>query len=238
MKKIDILAFGSHPDDVELGAGGTLLKMKSKGCKTGIVNLTRGEMNSRATPETIAQEANKAAEILKVDIRETLDLGDCRIEDTYKNKITISEIIRKYRPEVVLAPYFIDRHNDHAIGGSLVKSSNLYCRLKKLQSKFPPHGPKLFLFYLLQVKNSVSPTIVVDITEYYNEKIEAVKSYRSQFEKTASEQDIIPIGIGDYLFHIESRDRFYGSLINVKYGEAFISEEPLNIKNLFELISK
>lgn len=236
MEKIAILAFGAHHDDVELGAGGTLLKMKRAGLKTGIITLTRGEMNSRATVETIEKESKTAHSILKVDVGETLDLGDTKIEDNYENRIKVSEIIRKYCPEILLAPYYVDRHNDHAFGGNLVRNASLYAKLKKLKSAYAPCGVKLLLFYLLQVRNSIPPTIVVDITDCYEDKMRAVKAYNSQFEKTASEQKVIPVGIGDYLFHIESRDRYYGSLINVRYGEAFVCEEPLPVKNLGDLI--
>lgn len=193
-------------------------------------------MNSRASVETIAEEANKAGKKLKIDLRETLNLGDCKIEDKYENRILISEIIRKYQPQIILAPYTIDLHIGHSISGRLIKNSIIYSCLKKLKSKFPPYKPKLFLFYPLQIPNNIPFSLVIDITEEYQEKIKAVKAYRSQFEKTASEQNIIPIGIGDYLFHLNSRNRFYGSLINVKYGEAFISEESLALKNLFDLV--
>lgn len=231
MKQIDVLAFGAHSDDVELGAGGTLLAMKRVGMTVGIVSLTKGEMNSRASVDTIKKEAEAAAKALDIDAREFLDLGDTRIEDSYENRLKVADIIRKYKPRIVLAPFFEDRHLDHSVSGKLVKSSNIYCRLKKLKSKFPPHGPNVFLFYLLQVKNSVPPTLVVDVSEDYERKQCAIKCYKSQFSENAAQQGIIPIGIGDYLFHIQSRDRYYGSLINSKYGEAFVSEEPLKIRD-------
>lgn len=234
--KIDILAFGAHPDDVELGCSGLLIRMKKLGHTIGIIDLTRSEMNSRASPETIARESSEAAKILGVDIRKNLDLGDTRIKDTYENRLIIAEIVREYRPEIVLATYFNDRHIDHRTAGLLIKNSNLYCRLKKLESKFPPHGPKLFLFYLLQ--DYSPPTIVVDITNEFAKKMAAIKAYKSQFAKTASELGVIPVGIGDYLFHIESRSRFYGSLINVKYGEGFIAEGPLAVNNPWVLVQE
>jgi len=236
MTQIDILAFGAHSDDVELGVGGTLLKMKNRGLKTGIISLTQGEMNSRTTPKIIQKESDKAAEELKVDISERLNLGDTKISDSYENRLKIAKVIRKYRPKIVLAPYYVDRHLDHSTTGKLIKNSNIFCRLKKLESKLPPHGPSQFLFYLLQVKNCVPPTLVVDISDVYKKKKKAISCYQSQFATNADEQGVIPIGIGDYLFHIESRDRYYGSLINVKYGEAFVSEEPLNISDFNSLV--
>jgi bacillithiol biosynthesis deacetylase BshB1 len=229
MPKIDILAFGAHRDDVEIGCSGLLLKMKKAQHTTGIIDLTQSEMNSRASPETIAGESSEATRILDVDLRQTFNLGDSRVNDTHENRLFVAEIIRKYRPEIILAPYFQDRHIDHTMTGTLVKNSNLFCRLKKLKSDFPPHGPKLFLFYLLQ--SYVPPAIVVDISNEFETKMTAIKAYKSQFAKTASELGITPIGIGDYVFHIESRSRFYGSLIDVRYGEAFMVEGPLAVDN-------
>ncbi len=193
MKKIDILAFGAHCDDVELACGGFLLKMKELGWTTGIIDLTRGEMNSKATPEVIAQEASKAAKILGTALRRTLDLGDARIEDTYENRVTISRIIREFQPNLVLAPYWKDRHNDHCMTGRLVKNSNLYCRLKKLGIPFPPCAPQLVLFYLLH--DYYSPTIVIDITRYYSKKMEAIGAYRSQFGQKAAKMEVRPISV-------------------------------------------
>ena len=233
MKKIDILAFGAHCDDVELACGGFLLKMKELGWTTGIIDLTRGEMNSKATPEIIVEEASKAAKILGADLRRTLDLGDARIEDTYENRVTISRIIRELQPNFVLAPYWEDRHNDHRMAGWLVRNSNLYCRLEKLNIPFPPHDPQLFLFYLLH--DYSSPTIVIDITPYYSKKMEAIEAYCSQFGQKAAKMEVRPIGARDYFFHIEARNQFYGSLINVKYAEAFLVEGPLNAEVLSDL---
>ncbi|MDI6704226.1 MAG: bacillithiol biosynthesis deacetylase BshB1 [bacterium] len=230
--KVDILVFSPHPDDAELGVGGLLIKMKGFGYTTGIIDLTRGEMGSYGTPEIRKEEAWKAKELLNLDTREIIDLGDCKIEDNYKNRIIISNLIRKYKPRIVLTPFVEDRHPDHITTGTLVKNSNIYCRLKNLKSDYSPHAPKLFLFYPLQ--SCIKPTLVVDITEVFEKKLDVIKVYRSQFER--SNQDISPIGIRDYLFHIESRNRFYGSLINVKYGEAFIVETSLNIKDPFVLV--
>ncbi len=236
MKKIDILAFGAHRDDVELACGGFLLKLKELGWTTGIIDLTRGEMNSKATPEVIAREAAKAAKILGADIRRTLDMGDARIEDSYKNRVIIAGIIRELRPRLVLAPYWEDRHNDHRMAGWLMRNSNLYSRLKKLNIPFPPHDPELFLFYSLH--DYSPPTIAIDITPYYSKKIEAIEAYRSQFGEKAAKMEVRPIGARDYFFHIEARNQFYGSLINVKYGEAFLAEGPLNVEVISELFHK
>ena len=229
-KQVDVLAFGAHSDDVELGCGGLLLKLKRAGHRTGIVDLTQSELNSRAAPEVIAKEAEEAAGVLGVDLRQRLDLGDARLQDNYENRLLVAEVIRRYRPQIILAPYWGDRHPDHAACGLLVKNARLYCRLKRLEGPSPPHAPELFLFYLMH--DYVPPTLVIDITDCFEEKIRAIKAYRSQFGRPAEEQDLLTVGIGDYIFHIESRCRFYGSLINVRYGEAYLADLPLKLPDL------
>ena len=146
---VDVLAFGAHSDDVELGCGGLLIKLRRAGYRTAIVDLTQSELNSRAAPEVIAEEAAQAAEVLGVEFRERLDLGDAQLQDSFENRVRIAEIIRRYRPKLVLAPYFGDRHPDHAAAGTLVKNAQLYCRLKRLGGLPPPHAPQLVLFYLM-----------------------------------------------------------------------------------------
>ena len=142
--------------------------------------------------------------------------------------------IRKHKPKLVLAPHFGDRHIDHDRAGLLLKDVNLFTRLKKSRSGYDPHAPELYLFYLLQ--DFVSPTLVIDISEEYEQKLKAIKAYQSQFVKTADEYEIKPIGISDYLFHVETRSRFCGSLINTRYGEALISLSPLPIRDPLKIL--
>lgn len=236
MQKVDVLAFGAHQDDVEVGIGGLILNLVYHGYKVGIVSLTRNDMNSRASTETIAKEAEKAANKLGVEVREVLDLGDSDISESRENAITVANCIRKYKPSVVLSPYPFDLHNDHNATGKIVQNSNLFCRLKKLESPFDPHGPSLFLHYFLQLKSTVQPTVIVDTTRFFDKKIEALRSYESQFDKNASEAGILTVGISDFLFHMESRDRFYGSLINTKFGEPLYSVTPIRLTDLGTLL--
>jgi len=250
--EVDVLAFGAHSDDVELGCGGLLIKLGRAGYRTGIVDLTRGELNSRATPEVIEREAEAAAKILGVSFRERLDLGDARLQDNFENRRLIAELIRRHRPKLVLAPYFGDRHPDHAVSGLLVRNAQLHCRLRRLEASYPPHAPKLLLFYFMH--DYVPPTLVVDITDCFEEKMQAIRTYRSQFGRGLAvgassgrdrdrdrdqDRDLMdPLGIGDYIFHIESRCRFYGSLINVRYGEAFLAPGPLGLADLGPLLGE
>jgi N-acetylglucosamine malate deacetylase 1 len=230
---VDVLCFGAHPDDVECGAAGLALLFKSEGLSLGIVDLTRGEMGSRGTPEERAVEAQASADLLGARFRENLDLGDCRVADTEETRKLIAARIRQHTPQVVLAPHWDDLHNDHVATGMAVRRSLLFCALAKLPCAWPPHKPKAFLYYLLNSEHQ--PSVIGDITSVWEGKVEAVKLFRSQFARTAAESGTTPLGSGDYLFHLESRSRFYGSLIGVRYGEALISERPLKMTSLRDL---
>ncbi|HAV43384.1 TPA: bacillithiol biosynthesis deacetylase BshB1 [bacterium] len=231
---LDVLAFGAHPDDTELCVGGTLIKLKSLGYRTGIVDLTQGEMGSRGDSPTRLREAAKAAEILGVDLRQTLDLGDGHLdEDLFKKRPPITTLIRQFKPTLILAPSKEDRHPDHAAAGRLVERACFDARLTKLDLGYPIHAPKATLYYLLH--DYVEPTLVVDISDVFTQKMEAIKAYESQFCVPVKDNEHPPIGISDYIFHVESRSRFYGSLINVEHGEAFYLRVPLRIKDLVAL---
>lgn len=220
---MDILVFSPHPDDAELGTGGFLLKMRKKGYNTGIIDLTRGEMSSTASAETRVSESRKAAELLDLEVRENMDLGDGKLTDFYKTRKKVADIIREYTPSVVLAPYHTDRHPDHAACSSIVKHAVVYARLKKLGE---PHYVKSVYYYLLNTP--FDPTFIVDISDSFAEKMDVLSCYTSQFE---SDHPYLK----KYLPHIKAKAAFYGSLINVKYGEPFSVEgflkvcDPVNI---------
>lgn len=233
---IDICACGAHPDDVEMGVGGILLKMKKRGFRTGIVDLTRGEMGTRGTPEIRAKEAARASQLLQVDVRENLDLGDTLLAVTRERILALANIIRKLRPSVLLAPYWIDYHPDHATAGLLMQQAFFHVRLAKLKLDFPPHYPKRIYYY--PCHQPVIPHLVEDITEEFNQKMEALKAYQSQISLEADSQHLQrSIGITDYAFHVESRSRYFGSLINVRYGEAFLVDRPLQLNMVTNLHS-
>jgi N-acetylglucosamine malate deacetylase 1 len=230
---VDVLLFGSHPDDVEWGAGGTILKLKATGASFGIVDLTRGEMGSRGTSEERDKEAQDAASWMGASFRENLDLPDCGIIDSVENRQRIASVIRRHRPKLVLAPYWEDRHPDHAATGTLIRNAGVYCTLKKLNDPNPPHKPSAYLYYLLH--HFTHPSVVVDISEVYQHKLKLLRMHVSQFAKTAEGFGVLPLGMNDYLFGMESRDRFFGSLIRVHHGEAFVSEIPLKLNNISDL---
>jgi bacillithiol biosynthesis deacetylase BshB1 len=232
---VDVLLLGAHPDDVEWGAGGTVLKFQATGTSFGIVDLTRGEMGSRGTTEERDKEAEEAASWIGARFRVNLGLPDCGVIDSVENRKQIASVIRAWRPKLVLAPYWKDRHPDHAATGHLIRNAAVYCTLRKSSDPNPPHKPSAYLYYLLH--HFTHPGIVVDISEVYHRKLELLRMHASQFSKTAEGFGVLPLGMSDYLFGLESRDRFFGSLIGVHHGEAFVSEVPLKLGRISDLLS-
>ncbi len=217
---MDILVFSPHPDDAELGAAGFLLEMKKKRYTTGIVDLTAGEMSSTATGETRISESRKAAELLDLDVRENLRFQDCALTDSYETRLKVADVIQKYTPRVVLAPYSKDRHPDHAACSFIVKHALLYARLKK---RGEPHYVDSLYYYLLNTP--FDPTFIVDITGSFDKKIEVLSCYCSQFESD------FPY-LRDYIPHVTAKALYYGSLIKVRYGEPFLVEGFLRLSDL------
>lgn len=231
---VDVLFFGAHPDDVEWGVGGTALLMRARGVSCSIVDLTRGELGSRGTPDERKHEARVAAELLGVQARENLELPDGGLEDSPANRMLIARAIRRHRPKFVVAPLWEDRHPDHAAAGLMVRHSALYCTLKKTDDPNPPHQPKAFLFYPLH--KTVQPAFVVDTTEVFAEKLELLRLHHSQFGKTAEEFGVLAQGLGDYLHGLETRDRHYGAQVGVRFGEALVSDKPWRLSGLEDLL--
>lgn len=226
---VDVLLFGAHPDDVEWGAGGIALRLQERGISFAIVDLTRGEMGSRGTPAEREEEARRAADFLGGVPRENLGMPDCGLVDTPDARQRIADVIRQYRPNTVLAPYWKDRHPDHVAAGLTVRNAALSCTLKNSKSKHAPHKPGNFLYYLLH--HFARPSFVVDVSDIYERKMRLLNLHASQFSKTAQEFGVLPQGPGDYLFGLESRDRFFGSLIGARHGEALVSDRPIAIRD-------
>lgn len=230
---IDILVFGAHPDDAELGCGGMLCKMKSEGYTTGIVDMTRGEMGSRGTPEIRTKEADNSAKILGLDIRKNLGMQDGRLDTSFENRMRVIEIIRELRPSIIIASHPEDRHPDHTACGELVRNAFFNARLKKLEGKNPAFAPKRLFFYPSHF--FVSPVACVDVSPFFEQKMEALKAYESQFIIDRNKKMPTPIGVDDHIFHIESRMRHFGSQVNVKYAEGVVTELPILVGNLLDL---
>jgi bacillithiol biosynthesis deacetylase BshB1 len=231
---VDIVLFGAHPDDVEWGVGGIALLMSGK-LSFVIVDLTDGELGSRGTPDQRKVEAAAAAEFLGAAGRESLHLPDCGLVDSPDNRRRIAAIVRRFRPSMVLAPYWEDRHPDHAAAGQLVRNSQVYCTLKNSGDPNPPHKPGEYLFYPLN--NFQPPAFVVDTSDVFERKLDLIRIHRSQFSKTAQEFGVLAHGVNDYIFGLESRDRYAGSLIGARYGEALITHQPVALASLSDILT-
>lgn len=237
--KLDILAIGAHPDDVELSCSGTLAKEIDRGKKVGILDLTRGELGTRGTAEIREKEAKEAAEILGVKMRHNLDLSDGFFENNKVNQLEIIKIIRKYRPEIVLCNAVDDRHIDHGRGAKLVRDACFLSGLRKIETNFENHEQQAWrpahVYHYIQWKN-LTPEVVVDISGYMDKKLEVVKAYKSQFFAENSNEPPTPISSGNFLESITYRARDLGRLIGTEHAEGFTVERFPAVDSLFDLI--
>ena len=226
--KLDILAFGSHPDDVELSCSGTILKNVSKGLKVGIIDLTRGELGTRGTPVLRAKEALAAARILGVEFRENLGLEDGFFRLDKPSLINVIRKIRQYRPEVVLANAMEDRHPDHGRGAALVAEACFLAGLPKIKTRShgllqPAWRPKALYHYIQYRK--LKPDFVVDISGFMEKKIESIMAFSSQFYNPGSKEPETLISQKNFMDYIRTREKEYGRLIGKEYGEGFNVKE-------------
>jgi bacillithiol biosynthesis deacetylase BshB1 len=227
---MDLLVFGAHPDDCELFVGGTVAKLVRLGHRVGIVDLTEGEMSSRGTLEERRRESAEASAILGIQERINLALGDTLLQNTPEARLRIIEVLREYRPALVFYQYPEDRHPDHVKGGLLVRDACFYANLKKIETEREPFKPQEEVLFLGNiVGKAVNPTFVVDITETFEQKMRALKAYRSQFYNPEYKFSDTFISSKEFFEMIELRARFYGSLIGVVYGEAFVVEKALRM---------
>ena len=227
---VEVLLFGAHPDDVEWAIGGLSLLMRDSGVSFAMIDLSGGEMGSRGSGEERRQEASRAAEFLGAVARESLHLPDCGLIDNPDSRRLVASTIRRYRPGVVVAPFWEDRHPDHAAAGAIVRNSQLYCALRKLEDPNPPHKPERFYFYPLH--HLEQPSILIDTSTVFQRKLELLQIHSSQFAKTAEDFGVLPLGFGDYMFALESRDRYFGFLAGVRFAEALITERPVFLRDL------
>jgi bacillithiol biosynthesis deacetylase BshB1 len=237
--KLDILAFGAHPDDVELGCSGTIAKEISLGKKVGIIDLTRGELGTRGSVEIRNNESEAAAKILGISIRENLDMRDGFFLNDESHQLKIIEIIRKYKPEIVLCNAIDDRHIDHAKGSKLVSDACFLSGLVKIETSIDgiqqaAWRPKL-VYHYIQWKN-IEPDFVVDITGFIDKKEASILAYGSQFYNPNSEEPETPIATKNFLESIHNRSRELGRLIGTEYAEGFTVERYLAVNSLEDLI--
>lgn len=237
--KVDILAIGAHPDDVELGCGGTLAKLIGEGKKIAIVDLTQGELGTRGTTETRYEEAQKAKEILGVHFRENAKIQDGFIENTQENIQKVIQIIRKYQPEIVLSNAIEDRHPDHAKAQKLVSEGCFLSGLIKIETLFDGNSQTAWrpkqIFNYIQWKE-IPPHFVVDISEVMDIKRKACLAYATQFYNPDSKEPQTPIATKDFLESITYRAQNLGRLAGCSYAEGFTTEKILGLKNFEGII--
>ncbi|WP_339635095.1 bacillithiol biosynthesis deacetylase BshB1 [Bizionia echini] len=238
--KLDILAIGAHPDDVELGCGGTIAKEIANGKKVGIIDLTRGELGTRGTAETRDNEAAHAAQILGVSVRDNMEFADGFFINDRKHQIEIIKMIRKYRPEIVLCNAVTDRHIDHGKGSQLVSDACFLSGLLKIDTKCEdfdgyqePWRPK-FVYHYIQWKH-IEPDFVVDISDYIEKKLEAVYAYKTQFFNAKSKEPETPISSKNFTDSVDYRARDLGRIVGVNHAEGFTVERYPAVKSLFDL---
>lgn len=237
--KLDILAFGAHPDDVELGCAGTLAKEISLGKKVGIVDLTQGELGTRGSAEIRHQEATKAKKILGVSIRENLQMRDGFFVNDEVHQLQVIQILRKYKPEIVLCNAVDDRHIDHAKGSKLVSDSCFLSGLQKIATTLDGLNqeawrPKV-VYHYIQWKN-IAPDFVVDITGFMEVKMKAIMAYDSQFYNPDIKEAVTPIATKNFLESIQYRSQDLGRLIGTDFAEGFTVERLVAVRSLENLM--
>jgi bacillithiol biosynthesis deacetylase BshB1 len=234
---LDILAIAAHRDDVEQTCGGTLLKMAQRGYRTGILDLTQGEMGTRGTAEDRRQEAEEAATLLQVSWRLALDIPDGRVENTWENRLKVARVIRERRPRVVILPYWQGRHPDHYTASLLGYEACFLAGLAKAalskqglsDDPLPPHRPFKIIYATLYY--DVRPTFVVDITDQFETRFQALMAYKTQYSDQEAGKDIFPAQT-EIRSRVEAMARFYGMLGGVTYAEPFLQKEVGLVEDL------
>jgi len=226
------LVFAAHPDDAELSMGGTIAKLTSSNLKVGIIDLTKGELGTRGTAETRQREAFQAAIILKSALRENLNIPDGNIQRNKENLIKVIMTIRKYKPKIIFAPYFNDRHPDHIDTSKLVKEAMFASGLAKIKT-FDKEIPQETyrpskLFYYMQTY-TFDPSFIVDISSTFGIKMKAINCYSTQFHNAKSKEPETFISTPEFLEYVEARAKFYGFQISKLYGEPFFCEEMIEL---------
>ncbi len=229
---LDILALAAHRDDVEQTCGGTMLKMAERGYRTGILDLTQGEMGTRGTAEDRANEAAEAARILKASWRKALDIPDGRVENTWENRLKVARILREQRPRVLILPYWEGRHPDHYTASILGYEAAFVSGLAKLRLEGSAHRP--FKIIYASLYRDVRPTFVVDITEQFEKRLESLMAYKSQFTDQEAGSNIFPAQ-KEIRARVESMARYYGLLGGVTYAEPFVQKEVALVEDVLAI---
>ncbi len=236
---IDLLAIGAHPDDIELSCGGTIAKLASEGYKVALCDLTEGELGTRGNKHVRAREAEEAASILGVVTRRNLSIPDGRIEQSHDNLHKVISLIRELLPRIMLIPPPHERHPDHEHAHTLCKEAWFFSGLEKietslegkLQAPFRPDN-----YFMFMQKYDFDPSFIVDISGYFEKRMESIRAHKSQFFNPASRDAETLLSRPNFLELIETRAKYYGNLIGVSYGEPFLSPGSIGTKNMFDLV--
>jgi len=237
--KVDILAFGAHPDDVELACSGTVLAHVSKGYKVGIVDLSAGELGTRGSTELRLVEANNSAKILGVEKRVNLGLSDGFFEINEESMLKVAEQIRYFRPEIILCNSVSDRHPDHSRGGDLVSRANFISGLRKVETRFENENQDAWrakVIYRYIQDRWIEPDIVVDISEHWEDKLKSIKAFSSQFYDPDSKEPESPISTKGFFDFLDGRARQFGRVIQKEFGEGFNVERSPGTSDLMGLL--
>lgn len=234
-EQTDILFFAAHADDLELSCGGSIAKYVADGRKVGLVELTHGEMGTRGTPATRQREAAAASRILGASFRIHLDFGDGGMRTGREEELQVIDVVRRYKPSVIFAPWPDERHPDHVRTGRIVTDAQFYAGLRSLKTKLPAHRPQVVAYYMQNYV--VHPTFVVDVTPFWDTKLKAIAEFKSQFHNPKSKEPETFISKGGFLEMIEARGRHFGALIGSAYGEAYVTKQPPKIDDVIAAYS-
>lgn len=222
----DVMAIGAHPDDVEIGMGGTVLALANEGYKVGILDLTNGEPTPRGSVAVRHEESQAAAKILKASGRITLDLKNRYLQDTLEARIQIAEVFREHRPKVLFLPYWLDAHPDHVAACAVTEAARFYAKLTNTTMKHEPHYPDtIFYYFSCHINLNIKPSFIIDVSATYDEKKKSIAAYVSQ---NASSDKIMRM--------IDSINVYQGSLIHAAAGEAFICKEEIGLSSISALL--
>ncbi|QSS97195.1 bacillithiol biosynthesis deacetylase BshB1 [Psychroflexus sp. ALD_RP9] len=237
--KLDLLAIGAHPDDVELSCAGTLIKEATKGKRVGVIDLTQGELGTRGNAETRAEEAKKAAEIMGLAIRKNLKFRDGFFKNDEAHQLEIIKLIRKYQPEIVFCNAIHDRHIDHSKGSQLVSDACFLSGLRKIETTHEDKIQEVWrpkhVYHYIQWYD-ITPDVVVDISGFISKKVEAVKAYKTQFFDPTNSEPKTPISSQNFLDSVTYRARDLGRIIGVDHAEGFTVERYAAVDSIFDLI--
>ena len=234
--KLDVLAFGAHPDDVELAIAGTLVKLAEQGYKTGVVDMSRGELGSRGTPQIRAKEASAAAKVMGLTMRENLKLKDGSIFNSESTRLKVVEVLREYRPDLVLTHYWDDQHPDHNETSQMVTDACYFSGLAKVKTAHPRFRPSKILYFRLPY--SVQPSFLVDITPQFERKMEAIRCYKSQLHDPRSGEPQTYLSVPDFLPRVQAKHRYYGTLLRSGHAEAFYCRQAIALEDLVAVLVK